>query len=127
MLPTPKKILLVEDDPLILSGMQSKFEDAQYTVVIARDGVEGLEKFISERPDIILTDVSMPRKTGIELLEDIKTQFPNNKTPRIVLSSSDDLDTVSRAIADNAVAYLIKSEGQLDTIVDFVEKRIAQI
>lgn len=83
------KILLVDDDPDILEAMSTVLLSQNYTVVIARDGQEGLAKLRTEMPDLMILDLMMPRMDGFavceELLDPRWAKYSN--IPIIILSS----------------------------------------
>ncbi|HJQ39877.1 MAG TPA: response regulator transcription factor [Thermoanaerobaculia bacterium] len=76
-------ILVVDDDPAIRSSLQQELLASGYTTVNARDGLDGLRAFESHAPDLILTDLSMPRSDGFELISAVRAK---GRTPIIVLS-----------------------------------------
>ena len=76
-------ILLVDDDPAIRESMARELRVSGYTVVTASDGLEGIRAFETHRPDLVLTDLSMPRSDGFALISAIR---PTSATPIIVLS-----------------------------------------
>ena len=116
--------MIVEDDTLLLVTLTHQFEDAGYRVVGAKDGDEGFEKFFSEKPDAVVMDVMMPRKDGVQMLEDIRAKDPATKVPFIALSNANDMDYVARAMSQGAVAYLLKSDRQIDSVVALVNEKI---
>lgn len=124
---TSKKVLIVEDDTLLLVTLTHQFEDAGYVVVSADNGEDGIERFVAEKPDAVVMDVMMPRKDGVEMLEEIKARVPDTKVPFIVLSNANDMDYVARAMGLGAVAYLLKSDRQIDSVVKLVEEKIRKV
>jgi two-component system, OmpR family, KDP operon response regulator KdpE len=76
-------ILVVDDDPAIRESLARELRVSGYTVTLASDGLEGVRAFESHAPDLILTDLSMPRSDGFELISAIR---PTTQTPIIVLS-----------------------------------------
>ncbi len=120
----PKKVLIVEDDTLLLVTLTHQFEEAGYTVVSANNGEDGVALFLSEKPDALVMDVMMPRKDGVEMLEEIRAKAPEDRTPIIVLSNANDMDYVARAMGQGAVAYLLKSDRQIDSVVRLVNERL---
>ena len=60
-----RKILVLDDEPDVVTYLVSLFEDNDYIVVSAVDGKEGMEKVTTEKPDLITLDISMPEKSGI--------------------------------------------------------------
>ncbi len=71
-----KKILLVDDEPHIVRVMQMGLRRAGYTVEVARNGLEGLEKFRALQPDAMVVDVDMPKMNGVELCEALAEEYP---------------------------------------------------
>ncbi len=122
--PSKKKVLIVEDDTLLLVTLTHQFEDAGYTVIAATNGEQGVTSFLTEKPDAVIMDVMMPDKDGVEMLEEIKAVQPDTETPCIVLSNANDMDYVARAMASGAVAYLLKSDRQIESVVKLVEEKL---
>ncbi|HWH16331.1 MAG TPA: response regulator [Candidatus Paceibacterota bacterium] len=117
-------VLVAEDDALLLVTLQNQLEDAGYTVVTAHNGTEGVALFAAHKPDAVIMDVMMPEKDGVTMLEEIRAQYPDDTTPFIVLSNANDMDYVARAMAQGAVAYLLKSDRQIDSVVKLVAEKI---
>ena len=67
-----KKILVIDDDPQIVLFLTALLEDNGYEHVSAADGMEGLEKTRSEKPDLILLDITMPEKSGVRYYRDVR-------------------------------------------------------
>jgi len=86
---TQHKILVVEDNLLLQDSMAAWLGLAGYTVVVANDGFEGLAALSRERPDLIITDVAMPRLNGIEMIMSAR-QMPSGqcRIPILVLTGS---------------------------------------
>lgn len=121
-----KKVLIVEDDTLLLTTLIHQFEDAGYVVCSADNGEDGVDVFLKEKPDAVIMDVMMPRKDGVAMLEEIHAKAPETTVPFIVLSNANDMDYVSRAMGEGAVAYLLKSDRQLDSVVALVTEKIGK-
>ena len=66
-----KKILVVDDEPDILRWLTLLFENNGYRVVTAKDGLEGMEKARSEKPDLITLDISMPTESGVKMYRNL--------------------------------------------------------
>lgn len=82
-----KKILIIDDEPDIVVYLKLLLEDHNYTVISASDGEKGLELAKSEAPDLICLDIMMPRKTGVALYQEIKTDPRLKKLPCIIISA----------------------------------------
>jgi DNA-binding response OmpR family regulator len=70
------KILIVEDEPNMVSGLRDNFEFEGYQVISAPDGVSGLERALSESPDLVILDVMMPRMSGLDVCKHLKSKKP---------------------------------------------------
>ena len=102
-----KKILVAEDEPLILRLIEMCLVQGGYEVIKAINGLEAFEKIEPYHPNLIITDLMMPRMSGFELIEEVKLKLKID-TPIIVLSSLDDEETMSRATFLGASDYIIK-------------------
>ena len=79
------KILIVEDEPHMVSGLRDNFEFEGYQVITAADGIEGLERALSDAPDLIVLDVMMPRMSGLDVCKQLKAKRPS--IPIIMLTA----------------------------------------
>ncbi|HXW91121.1 MAG TPA: response regulator transcription factor [Terriglobales bacterium] len=70
------KILIVEDEPNMVAGLRDNFEFEGYQVISALDGVSGLERALSEGPDLVILDVMMPRMSGLDVCKQLKAKKP---------------------------------------------------
>jgi DNA-binding response OmpR family regulator len=79
------KILIVEDEPNMVSGLRDNFEFEGYEVITAGDGVSGLDRALRESPDLVLLDVMMPRMSGLDVCKQLKAKRPG--VPVIMLTA----------------------------------------
>jgi len=70
------RILIVEDEPAMVAGLRDNFEYEGYEVISAGDGVEGLDRALSESPDLVVLDVMMPRMSGLDVCKQLKIKQP---------------------------------------------------
>ncbi len=82
-----QSILLVDDEPMILRVMRLALEKVGYQVNTAIDGQEALEKIVADPPDILVTDIEMPRMTGKELCLRILETMPDREFPIFISTS----------------------------------------
>jgi CheY-like chemotaxis protein len=82
-----KKILIIDDEPDIVVYLTLLLENHGYVVVSASDGKEGLELARQEHPDLVCLDIMMPKKTGVALYEEIKTDPELKRLPCIIISA----------------------------------------
>ena len=81
-----KKILVLDDEPDVVTYLVSLFEDNNYSVVSAVDGKEGMEKVKTEKPDLITLDISMPEKSGIRFYREMKADERLKMIPIVVVT-----------------------------------------
>ena len=118
------KILIVEDDPLMLRMYQKIFTFEKHEVEIAVDGEEGLAKAQSFMPTIILLDIMMPKMNGLQVLEQLKVNQVTKSIPVIMLTNLAGQQDAETALSKGAVKYIIKSEYEPKQIADMVEEVI---
>ncbi len=82
-----KRILLVDDEPMVLRVMRLALEREGYEVDVAIDGEDALAKITTSCPDVLVTDIEMPRMTGKELCSRIQETMPDRKFPIFVSTS----------------------------------------
>ncbi|MFP4346908.1 MAG: response regulator [Thermodesulfobacteriota bacterium] len=87
-----KKVLVVDDSPTQLKLMSDPLMSRGYEIVTARDGEEALDKVASEKPDLVVLDVIMPKKNGFRVCRDIKIS-PLYKDIKVILISSKDQES----------------------------------
>ena len=100
------KILIVEDERRLAQLLKDAIEDFFFAVVIAKDGKEGLKKYKTFKPDIVITDIMMPNCDGLEMTRKIKEL--DETIPIIVLSAYSDKDKLLKAIDIGINKYFIK-------------------
>jgi len=103
-----KRILVIDDDRGIVKGIKKILEEQNYKVVTAEDGKEGLEKVKSEKPDLIVLDVMMPKMGGFEVCSTLKNDVHYNKIPIIIVSDMAHHDALEVGKDVGADAYLAK-------------------
>ena len=100
------KILIVEDEKRLAQLLKEAISDSFFKVIIAKDGIEGLKKYKSFKPDIVITDIMMPFCDGLEMTEKIK-ELDENITI-IILSAHSDKEKLLKAIDVGINKYFIK-------------------
>ena len=79
------RILIVEDEPEMLMGLDDNFQFEGYEVLKARDGVSGLETALAEKPDLMILDVMLPKKSGFDVCRELRAQ--GSQIPIIMLTA----------------------------------------
>jgi len=118
--------ILIADDELAIRNLVGEIlEDEGHTVTLAEDGEDALEKFHREWHDIVLSDIRMPRLTGIELLAAVKEI--NEDTQFIIMTSHASVDNSVAALKKGAFDYILKPFEDLDVVVDAVQRAMANL
>lgn len=115
-------VLLIEDDPLLAKMYATKFEKESFRVLIASNGEDGLRMALEEKVDIVLLDMILPKITGHELLERLRTDPRGKELPVIVLSNLTDRDEAEKAYTLGVKAYLAKAMHDPEDIVNKVKE-----
>lgn len=102
------RILLIDDEPSIRSMLKSNFQANFYSVAEAKDGAEGIAKAHSFHPHLVILDLSLPDRSGLDILRELRTW---TKTPVIILTVFDDEETKVRLLDAGADDYLTKPFG----------------
>ncbi|RJP56005.1 MAG: sigma-54-dependent Fis family transcriptional regulator [Candidatus Auribacter fodinae] len=117
-----KHILLVDDDPSTLEMFQIMLEAQDYSVAHAYDGISALEKIRKQDFDLVITDLKMPGKNGIELLHDIKMHFPEVEV--IMTTAYMTVDTAISAMKIGAYDYITKPISDIERSRMIIEKAL---
>jgi DNA-binding response OmpR family regulator len=102
------KILIAEDEPLILQTLELKLKKEGYEVVGCLDGLDAIQKIDTEQPDLIITDIMMPYMSGLEVVRKVKQDNGSRNIPVIVLSTMGQESIVEEAFELGADDYLKK-------------------
>ncbi len=102
-------ILCIEDESELRQDISEELEEAGYAVLQAVDGKEGLEMIRNHKPDLVLCDITMPKMNGLQLLREVRQNFPLlAEMPIILLSALADRQRVVEGLNEGADAYLTK-------------------
>ena len=119
---TRKKVLIIEDDELIRRMYEQVFLFNKYDVLLAVDGVDGLDKARTQGIDMILLDIMMPSLNGLDMLRKLKAIPELAKTPVVVLTNLLGAEYAQQALAAGALRYICKSDYSPKEIADMVFK-----
>ena len=120
----PQTILVIEDDPDARFLIQSVLRHAGFHVVLAADGQEGLEKVPSSSPDLIVTDVAMPRLNGLGVIQAIRSTPEYKRVPILAITSfgAERAMEALRAGANRALARPVRNELMLEFVNDLLKQ-----
>lgn len=102
----PGTILVVDDELLFCEVMCRFLEKKGYRTLVAHDGYEALAMYEQERPDVVLLDMNMPGKNGLETLRDLKASDPEAAVFMVTAAAEEHLSTQARA--EGALEYITK-------------------
>ena len=109
-------VLVVDDDPVILRLLQVNFDLEGIDVVTAVDGEEGLKMAQSDPPDLVISDIMMPKVNGLELLAALRSSPGTAAMPVILLSAKAQVADVQRGLELGADDYVTKPFDPLELI-----------
>ena len=121
-----KKILIAEDEEIMINLLQRKLTKEGYEVSIAKDGEEGLKLMKEIKPDLILLDIIMPKMGGFGVMEGMQKDKTLAKIPVIVISNSGQPVELDKAQKLGAKDWLIKTEFDPQEVLNKVVKQIGK-
>lgn len=121
-----KKILLVEDEKIMINLLEKKLTQEGYDVRVAVNGEEGLKAMREEKPDIVLLDIIMPKMGGFEVMEEMGKDPVLKEIPIVIISNSGQPVELDKAKKLGAKDWLIKTEFDPQEVVEKVEKQIGR-
>jgi CheY-like chemotaxis protein len=104
----PIRVLLIEDDPAIAEMYRVQLEYDGHRVTVASTGEIGYSSLVHSRPDIVLLDLLLPDRSGLEIMSDIKERLPSHP-PVVILSNYGEPAMMDRGFSLGALEYLVKS------------------
>lgn len=111
------KILLVEDEENLARLLKEAIGDNFHSFTVAKDGMEGIELFKKNKPDIVITDIMMPRLSGLDMAKELKKTNPD--TPIIILSAFSEKEKLFSAIDIGINKYFLKP-FDTDELLDYI-------
>jgi len=119
------KILIVEDEETQRHALRDNLLEKNFTILEAKDGIEGLEIALREHPDLILLDVRMPNMDGITMMHELRKDKWGKKASIIILTNYDTSDSQLLQITEDLPSYyLMKADTPLDKILEKIEQEL---
>jgi len=122
-----QKILMMEEDRFLRKIYRNKMNLAGFDFVEATNGLEGLNKVTSEKPDLVLLDVILSRKSGFDVLIEMRKNPETRETPVIILSNLSQESDIKKGLSLGAQEYLVKSEVSLSDVVEKTKELLGRI
>ncbi len=116
------KILVVEDEEALARVLSEKLEIEHFETLIARDGEEAIPLTKEFLPDLILLDLLLPKKLGLDVLAELKRDVDLKGIPVIIISNLGSDEDIKRALSLGAVDYFVKTQHPLKEIVEKVKQ-----
>jgi two-component system response regulator VicR len=115
------KILIVEDEEALSAVMREKLEKEDYEVEVVNNGEDAVPMCKKFNPDLIMLDLILPKKHGLEILKDLKADINLKGVPVIVLSNLDTDTDIKKALELGADDYFVKAHHPINEIVEKVK------
>jgi len=116
------KILMIEEERFLRKVYRNRLTKAGFDFVGATNGIEGLNKVVFERPDLIILDLVLPQKNGFEVLRELKRNKNTRQIPVMILTNLGEKKEIEKAFGLGAKDFLIKTEVSLDEVLKKIEK-----
>lgn len=118
-----KTILIIEDHAPVRLALVEKLTHEGMKTIEAKDGEEGLEVALREKPSVILLDIIMPRMSGMTMLEKLRKDAWGKTVPVIILTNLNPDDKIMREIVETEpVYYLVKADWKIEDVVSKVKE-----
>jgi len=119
-----KKILIVDDEALVVKALSSKLAAEGFLVDAAYDGEDALLKVTKDKPDLILLDIIMPKLDGISVLKKLKASDKTKNISIIILTNLYDDKKVAEVLKVGNTDYLIKVEHTINEVTKKVKEKL---
>jgi DNA-binding response OmpR family regulator len=121
MADTGKKVMLIEDDRFLSSLLRARLEKDGVTVDQMFDGENAVERLLTERPDLVVLDLIMPKINGFEVLKAMSLTPGLDRTPVVIVSNLAQDSDIEKARQLGAKAYFVKVKISIDDLIGKIE------
>jgi len=121
-----RKILVADDEPNIVISLEYLMAREGYTVLVARDGQEALDMIARDRPDLVLLDVMMPKKSGFEVCQAVRASEELQATKILMLTAKGRDTDLAKGMALGADAYMTKPFSTRELVQKVADMLAAQ-
>ena len=118
-----KRILIIEDEESVRRNLEDLLEAEGFAVFSAKDGIDGYESALLKEPDLILSDIRMPRMDGFELLRKLQNNPVTRLIPFVFLTARADLNDLRKGMSTGADDYIIKP-FKIDDVLNAINSRL---
>lgn len=117
-----KRLLIVEDDTVLQKALGSYLAAENFEVLCAADGEIGVSMALSEKPDLILLDIVLPKKDGYQVLQEVKANPDTKNIPIVLLTNLGSISDVEKALEMGATTYLVKADYKLEEVTEKIKE-----
>ena len=117
-----KKVLIAEDEEVLLNVLKDRFESEGWAVTVAKDGQEAVDAITKDNHDLLLLDLLMPKKDGFEVLQEVRSNPEHKGLHIIVLSNLGGDEDIKKALELGANDYFVKTQHPMSEIVEKAKK-----
>lgn len=117
-----KKILIIEDDRVLVSALKYEMEECGFNVTTYLEGQGALEKAVSEKPDLVLLDLVLPGVHGFEILKKLKEEEKTKNIPVIVVTNLGEESDRRKSLSLGALDYFVKASVDLSELSKKIKK-----
>ncbi len=121
------RVLIIEDDQRINKVYIAKLEVEGIKAITALDGEEGLRRIYSEKPDLILLDLMLPKKSGFEILKEIKSNPEVKNIPVLILSNLAQEKEIEAGLELGAEDYLVKTNYSIQQVMEKINNALKKV
>jgi DNA-binding response OmpR family regulator len=117
-----KLILVVEDELAQREILNYRLKKEGYDVISVKDGEDGLKIALEKHPDLILLDIIMPKKNGLDMVNELRRDAWGKTAKVIILTNLSTPKDVQKALDEEVYEYLVKSDTKIETVVSKIEE-----
>ncbi|MBI5079526.1 response regulator [Candidatus Wolfebacteria bacterium] len=119
-----EKILVVEDDQFLASLLKNRLQKEGFDVLLAKDGEEALDILESTQPELVLLDIILPKKSGFEVMEEVRENPKLEKLAIVIISNLGQSEDMIRGQQLGAIEYFVKAKTPLDELIKKIKEII---
>ncbi|MEK7143970.1 MAG: response regulator [Patescibacteria group bacterium] len=122
-----EKILVVEDDQFLASLLKNRLQKEGFDVLLAKDGEEALNILESTQPELVLLDIILPKKSGFEVMEEVRENPKLEKLAVVIISNLGQPEDMVRGQQLGAIEYFIKAKTPLDELIKKIKEIVQAV
>jgi len=119
-----KRILIIEDDALLIEEMRAEFAKHNFAVDVSTDGEAGYEKIFSMKPHLVVLDIAIPKMSGVDLLKKLQDDPWGKTIPVVVLTNMGDSANIAQVMELGGYDYLVKSDWALADLIEKINRKL---